>query len=204
MKRYAYRTQPIVVREGEEPSWINEYVNNLEKSSVESRKTVEQRSLYDQISSIMGSNKPKYSTVEAAVDDMQERSGIKAYWNRIKDNVNQIKQAQEASQAHIFVVCPQLKDTINNCVEDSRGNLSIPSIISRLKTIHKSDVGDTADWDDPAFLKYINDKNIEVKRRFPDAEINSSSLGKIHHFDDEDLDPSNKDMWRSLMPSKVD
>jgi len=204
MKKYSYRSTPAVVRDEEQPSWMNDFATNLEKNSVESRQTIDQRlSLYDQISSIMG-NKSKYPTVEAAVDDMQERSGIKAYWDKIKQQAEQIKRAANLSNIRLFNKCPQIKDTANNCIEDSRGNLSIPSIIERLKSIHKNDVADAADWDDPAFLKYLNEKNINTKMRYPDAEINSNSLGKLHRFDDEDLDPSNKDVWRSLMPTKVD
>ena len=209
MKKYAYRTLPLITRESysvenssTEPSWLRDFAKNLEKSSVESRKEIEQRSLYDQISSIMG-NKSKYPTVEAAVEDMQERSGINAYWKQVKAQAEQIKKANDSSeQVAMFNKCPQVKSTINNCIEDSRGNLPIPSLIERIKAIHRSDVSD-ADWDDPAFLKYLNDKNIEVKRKYPDVESNADSLGKLHHFDEEDIDASNRDAWHILMPSKI-
>jgi hypothetical protein len=209
MKKYSYRTLPLITRESysvedssTEPSWLRDFAKNLEKSSVESRKEVEQRSLYDQISSIMG-NKSKYPTVEAAVEDMQERSGISAYWKQVKAQAEQIKKANDSSeQVAMFSKCPQIKSTINNCIEDSRGNLPIPSLIERIKSIHRFDVGD-ADWDDPALLKYLNDKNVEVKRKYPDVESNADSLGKLHHFDEEDIDASNRDAWHILMPSKV-
>jgi hypothetical protein len=202
-KKYSYRTQPSISRTEDEPSWMTEFANNLEKNSVEPREKVEQRSLYDQISSIMGV-KSKYPTVEAAVEDMQERSGIKAYWQRVKAKAEQIKQAQDANEVSLFTKCPQIKDTINNCIEDSHGNLSLPSIVERIKTIHRADVGDASDWDDPTFLKYVNDKNIEVKRRHPDTEVNPGGLGKIHQYDKEELSPSNNDIWHSLMPSKTE
>ena len=69
---------------------INELKNNLEKDAVQSRE--KDQSLYDQINNIIN-NKSKYPSVQAAVEDMKERSGLTAYLK----NKN-IKKASDNNQ----------------------------------------------------------------------------------------------------------
>ncbi|HWZ21353.1 MAG TPA: hypothetical protein VNW06_01795, partial [Cytophagaceae bacterium] len=89
MKKYANRTSPVINRQSynveaapQFPNWMDEFARNLEKSSVHSRER--DQSLYDQISSIISGNRSKYPSVEAAVQDMHERTGLSALQNQIR------------------------------------------------------------------------------------------------------------------------
>src|SRR5271157_3910555 len=46
------------------------------------------KSMLSQVNNIMGNNKPRYATVEDAVIDMQNRTGLNKYINTIKANNN--------------------------------------------------------------------------------------------------------------------
>lgn len=208
-KKYSARSMPVITRESYNvekapalPNWMSEFADNLQKQSVESKQKAD-KSIYDQISSIMG-NKSRYPTVEAAVEDMKERSGMKKFLDKLQsqgqaDGVN--KKAEQSVK--LFEKVPQLKDTADNYIEDTNGNLPIPAVVDKLKSIHRGDVVDDADWDDVNFLQYINNKSIEVRKQHLHEDHNFKNLGKLPTFTDEDIDPSNHDALHSLTPTVV-
>lgn len=218
-KKYS-RSMPAITRESYNvekaprlPNWMDEFAANLEKSSTQS-KSKANSSIYDQISSIMG-NKSKYPTVEAAVDDMKERSGMKKFIDKLQSqgqNEGSTKKKAECGpcaekhdnkKVQVFEDVPQLKETIDNYTEETHGNLPLPAIIEKIKSIHKSDVVDDSAWDDDGFLHYVNDKNIESKKKHPNEDINYRNLGKLQHFNDDEIDPSNNDALHALTPAVV-
>lgn len=207
-KKASPRTMPIITRESYSvekspvtPHWIDDFSNSLQKISVEPMRN-SQQSIYDQISSIMG-KKSKYPTVEAAVEDMKERSGLTAYLMKVQSNDEDVpnKKRAQQNQIMIFKNHPQIKSTVDNYLEDTKGNLPIPAIVEKIKSIHKYDVADETDWDDPLFLKYINDKNIEINKKYPNHDNEHQNLGKMPIFNDSEIDPSNTDALHALNPA---
>jgi len=313
IKKNGYRTNPIVERSYDIeqspalPNWMKDFANNIEKSAVRPYK--EDQSIFDQINSVMNNSKSKYSNVDEAVKDMQERSGLLAYRNRVEahSKIDVKKLAQQISRAgtdtgimqelsdkeafslgfsdgkrdaalnqasdilagllafinpiplgrfmpyargycdgsempediagremarvahwvwrqaeklkqlmknkmaqdnpniivKIFQLKPQIKDTLDNYIEDTHGNLPIPNILEKIRSIHRADVSDDASWDDDELLKYINSQNIEAKKKHPDIQNDSANLGKLPHFDDRDIDPSNNDALYCLQPNII-
>lgn len=192
-KKYANRSTPAVkIDNNSTDNWLNTYLDNLKKVSVQSRTMDE--SIYDRISSIMGV-KSKYPTVEAAVEDMQERSGLKNYLQQIKEAEKDISNKKQAS----LEFSENIKNTIDNYIEDTQGNLSIPAIIEKVKNIHAGEV-DNNFWNNDKLFTYINDKNIEVKKKYPAQDQYNSHLGKIN-FNDSDIDNINSDVFSALTPT---
>jgi hypothetical protein len=205
------RTMPAVGRSSDTledssvlPQWMKNFANTLQKQSVQPYRN---ESLYDQISSVMNGAKSKYSNVEDAVRDMQERSGVLSYRNKIeaqKNNPPKIAQiAGNTEKIRLFEDKPQIKDTFDNYIEDTNGNLSIPSIVERIRAIHRGDVSDDSMWEDDNLLHYVNDKNIEVKKKYPNSDADSTHLGRLTHFDGGDVDPSETDPLFSLNPAVI-
>ncbi len=62
-----------------EDHWLNQFQNSLLKDAVQPRK---QQTQFEQINSIINSSKSKYKSVDEAVKDMKERSGLTAYLNK--------------------------------------------------------------------------------------------------------------------------
>ena len=195
---------PVITRESYDverrerlPSWMAEFADNLEKQSAQSKSKAD-KSIYDQISSIMGT-KPKYSSVEDAVNDMKERSGLNAFI-RLQASEGADTTEKKSNQPKILELVPQLAQTAENYIESTNGNLPIPAIVDKLRSIHRDDVTDDSAWDDEDFLRFLNNLNIKTKQKHPDQELSFRDLGKLPIFTDDDADPSNADALHALMP----
>src|SRR5271157_4529874 len=76
-----------------EDHWLKQFEKSLQKGAVQPKS---QQSLFDQISSVMNGTTPKYPSVQAAVDDMMQRSGLSNYLKTSKDNEeDKVKTAQD-------------------------------------------------------------------------------------------------------------
>lgn len=200
MTNYSKRTQPSIShKEYSDDEWLNEFANHLDKNSTQSKRYSD--SIYEQLSSIIKGNKPKYPNVEAAVKDMRERTGLAEFTKQLKaeQNKSQNKTASENLDVELFKKTPQLKQTIDNYIKDTRGNLLVPEILDRIKSIHRKDISDNADWSNPSLLTYIYKRNNEEKKQHPDNS-NYNELGKID-LHNKEMDPSNNDALHMLNPA---
>lgn len=255
--RYS-RHQSAISRQSDEPisedHWLKQFQKNLAKSGVQSRSV--DSSLFDQINSIMN-GKSKYPSVEAAVEDMKERSGLTAYLDKINkvseietnDNTKKISKAEDKAEDKpveyfelkpdnderntnyhawlekvldkfnkkkasdnnsvidktipiVIKKFPAIKNTLNNCIKDTKGNLPISAIIDRIRSIHQGDVSDAKDWEDDNLTKLVSRLNLEAKKDNPDSFNNYSNLGLRDQDSDSNIDPSNTDAFHALNPVK--
>ncbi len=111
------------------------------------------------------------------------------------------KKTNGTNEVKVFQEVPQVKATIDNYLEDTNGNMAIPAVVQHIKAIHAGDVIDDSAWNDESFLRYIKNKNLEVKKKHPTDDSNFTNLGKVPEFSDADIDPSNTDAFHSLAPS---
>jgi len=198
-----------------EDIWLNKIKEAIEKSAVQPK--YKDQEIFDQINSIMN-NKSRYPSVQAAVDDMKERSGLTAYLNKInkisseEENNEESKKTATAALEEpvkkkiiilVFQKCPSIKKTIENCIKDSKGTLPIPVILSRVQSIHKNDINDEKDWDDDNLLKYISNLNLREKSQYHEQK-DFNNLGLRNNIGNEDImDASNTDAFVSLNPAKI-
>lgn len=191
-----YNRHPSIINRVDSDSssndWENEFAKNLEKKSVEARKEL---SLLDQISAILDNKKPKFDTVEAAVRDMQERSGVIAYREKIKT-----AQVSSTNEPVVFSKVPNIKNTIKNYIRSTNGGMSIPAILEKIKEIHRKDVPDPKDWEDENLLRFIGTLNSEEQQKHPTNKSEYLNLGK-QVSDQSDHDLSNDDAFLSLTPA---
>lgn len=207
MTKLYNRTMPLISRNSDnENSYLDEFQKNLNKISVQPYR---HENVYEQINSIINGSKPKYSSVEDAVKDMQDRSGITAHQDKIKVLAEKIKTAacnhcaEDKNEVKLFKTHPQIKNTFDNFITDTKGNLPIPSIIDRVKSIHNKDVDDNSAWDDESLIRYINDKGTSVKKDNPDTNYNDFNLGHVPKYEERDIDKSNQDALFCLNPAVV-
>tara|TARA_R110000868_G_scaffold99024_1_gene272599 strand:- start:29360 stop:30025 length:666 start_codon:yes stop_codon:yes gene_type:complete len=221
MSKYS-RYNSIVSRNSDEnvseDHWLKQFEKTLQKGAVQS---VSKDSFYDQINAIIGGTKSKYSSVADAVEDMKERSGLMAYLNKVKAAEDNIKNKiasdnQDAFDKKIPIEgnpkvllpivirkCPHVENTLKNFITSTRGNSSLPAIIDKIKSIHKSDVSNVEDFDSNDFMKYVSELNLKEKTKNPSTYENNHDLGKIDDLNDSDVDPSNTDAFNSLNPAKI-
>lgn len=98
---------------------------------------------------------------------------------------------------------PSIKSTLENYIRDTRGNLPIPAIIDKLRSIHRSDISEAKDWDDDKLLRLVSRLNLEAKKSNPGSYENYSNLGRQDNTGDSEIDPSNRDAFHSLNPVKL-
>jgi hypothetical protein len=202
MTRYAPRIAPLVQKNSEPSNTESEFISKI---SVQPYRPEPGPSIADQINAIIHGRKPKYSSVEDVVKEMQERSGFSAHQNKMKVLADRIKEAASNNEEiRAFSMNPQIKSTLDNFITDTKGNFPIPSIIDRIKSIHKKDVDDNSVWDDESLIKYINNKSIQVKKDHPDInDTDYSNLGHLPNYDEKDIAKSNQDPLHCLMPSVI-
>lgn len=212
------RHQSVISRHSDsyidEDNWMNRFEKSLQKDAVQPRST--DKSIFEQISSIMN-NKSKYPSVQAAVDDMKNRSGLTAYlehMNKVSneetskvtkkasDENNVMKKRVELSPI-VIKKCPKIAETIRNYVENTRGNLPIPAIIDKIRSIHQNDVSEASDWEDDNLLRYVSKMNLTEKSKHGNADHGYGNLGKRDDSNDSDIDPSNSDAFFALNPVKM-
>lgn len=220
MSRYV-RHQPIITRSTDDQidddHWLKQFAKNLEKDAVQSRQI--DQTLFHQINNIMNT-KSKYTSVAAAVEDMKERSGLTAYLNKINktsetdakpSKVSSVKAASDSNNAVkkkvdmtpiVIRKFPGIQTTLENHIKDSKGNLSIPAIIDKIRSIHQKDVSDAKDWDDDKLMLLVSKLNLDAKKNNPNSYDNFSDLGRRERTND-DIDPSNTDAFHSLNPVKL-
>lgn len=211
MTKYV-RYQPAVNRTADEniseDHWLKQFEKSLQKGAVQPRN---QQSLFDQINSIMN-RKSKYPSVEAAVEDMKERSGLTAYLDKVRAEGEQAAVTKTAaddnnhSDKRIPIVikkCPGIRQTLERYVSENRGNLPVPAIIDKVRSIHSKDVSDAKDWDEDKLIYLVSNLNLEAKKNNPDNFQSYQNLGSRDSAADSEVDPSNTDAFFALNPAKI-
>lgn len=214
------RHQSVISRQSDsgysEDHWLKEFENKLQKTSVQPRG----ESLYDQINSIMNT-KSKYPSVQAAVDDMMHRSGLSTYLNNVKEsqeNVN-LKTAQQIlvekkpeinedapdqnGTPQVIKEKPSIARTLENIIKETKGNIPVPAIISRLHSLHSTDISDESAWDDERLIRLVSKCNLQAKKDNPNSYENYDNLGQTEHSTSEDIDKANTDAFSALVPAKI-
>jgi len=217
MSKYS-RHQSVVSRNSDsyidEDNWLNRFEKSLQKDAVQPKKV--DQSIFEQITTIMN-GKPKYPSVQAAVDDMKNRSGLTEYLNNInktskEESVKTKKTASDNNGAIdkkvpmspiVFAKCPRAKETARNYITSTRGNLPVPAIIQKIKSIHGGDVSDASDWEEDGLVRAISKMNLEEKSKNYADDMHYSNLGKGDDTNDTDIDPSNMDAFHALNPVKI-
>ena len=223
-----FRHQPVITTQADSDQnsdhWLREFEDKLIKNSVQ---PAGNRSIFDQINSIMNGSKSKFSSVQAKVDDMMNRSGMKAHLDSLKTaetastqktadcstktaqdqsvDANAAKEpASKESKVIVFQKKPSIVKTLNNIIEGSRGNLPIPTIIDRLRSLHNDDIAEASDWEDDELLRYVSDLNLSAKCANQSNYEDFQDLGKTDTSTaDSDIDASNADAFNALMPAKI-
>lgn len=202
------RHQPVVSRQSDnkidEENWLSKLQKNLVKDAVQPKSV--DNYLFHQINSIMN-GKSKYPSVEAAVEDMMERSGVTAHLANMnktsKETSETTKVAEDKDIPIVIKNVPSIRHTLENYIRDTKGNLPIPAIIDKVKSIHRNDISEAKDWDDDKLMRLISRMNLEAKRTNSDSFQQYQNLGSRDQSNDSDIDPSNLDAFHALNPVKL-
>jgi hypothetical protein len=221
------RHQSVIYRQADEyideEHWLKQFQKSLQKNAVQPRSV--DVSLFEQINSIMN-NKSKYPSVEAAVEDMKERSGLTAYLNKINKTSNTIsidelmkkktasdnndsfdkkiplEKTEKVSLPKIIQEYPKIEHTIKRYIESSGGNLAISAVIAHIRYIHDRDVGDSKHWEEQDLKQYVSDLSLQEQLKKLHNNSDDGKLGTIDYSNSDDIDPDNNDAFSALNPAK--
>jgi hypothetical protein len=217
MSKYV-RHSSVVSRQADqsidEDHWLKRFQDNLVKDAVQPR---DNASLFDQINSIMNGSKSKYTSVDAAVKEMQERSGLTAYLNNVKvseDNTEDNKKVTASDNQPaidkkvdltpvVIKKHPPIKMTLENYIRDTKGNLPVPAIIEKIRSIHQKDCSDAKDWDDDKLIRLVSRLNLGAKKSNYSNYEDYNNLGVRDVGNSTEVDPSNTDAFFALTPAKI-
>lgn len=205
------RHQSVISRQSDaehsDDHWLRQFEDKLQKGAVQPRGD----NLYDQISSIMNT-KSKYPSVQAAVDDMMHRSGLTDYLDNVKVSKESTtgksrktaQQAKDPKAPQVIQEKPSIKNTLENIIKETRGNMPVPAVISRLRSLHAKDIPAESAWEDERLIRLVSQLNLQAKTSNPGSYDNFSDLGKNDRGTaDSDIDVSNTDAFNALMPAKI-
>jgi hypothetical protein len=192
--------------------WLNDFADKLAKSDNEPKNAVEaarqrnQKSMLDQISSIVG-NKPVHSSVDSVVQEMQERTGLKEYLRRQSEKSfdNMPKKTASSYEEEIFKYFPpNVRDNIINFikrrVETHHGFIALPALCEEILGTFKRDGVQTQDVDNQEVSRFINQLLIEEIQKNP-SDMSSVNIGKGVGVNDMNDDGSNSDFFKGLLPA---
>lgn len=112
-----------------------------------------------------------------------------------------LKKKTEVIIPIIFKKVPTIKKTLENYIQDTKGNLPIPAILDKIRSIHAKDVSDARDWEDENLLTYISKERLKHQINNT-ADKDNINLGR-QDTTITDLNDSNTDMFSGLMPAKI-
>lgn len=221
MSKYI-RHQSVVSRNTDEhiseDHWLKQFENTLQKGAVQPKS---QQSLFDQINSIMNGSGSKHTSVQSAVDDMMQRSGLTNYLKVSEQETPKTKTAsdqnndfdkdlpvepkqKDTTTPDVIRTNPNVLKTLENYIRATRGNLPIPAIIDKIRSIHHADVSEDKAWDDDKLIRLVSRLNLEAKKNNPASyeDYNNLAVGDRDNAE-SDVDPSNTDAFNALMPAKI-
>ncbi len=155
---------------------MSEFEKELSKKAV--RSVEKDNDLFNQINHVIRSKKQKFSSVNDMVEEMKERSGLNKF---IK-----ARQAQKIANQDVLQKHPEIKQTIKNYVEETKGTLPTQAILEKIKSLFKSTIPDEQFWNDEALIKHISSVNYAERINNPKESV-SGNLGKNLFKNEEDI-----------------
>lgn len=183
-------------------NWLDRFAQSLQNQEAKTAVEVaRQQSMFDQINSIVG-NKPAHATVESKVQDLQERTGLKAFLQRSAIASGNPKLAQAA-------LFPSIGDElrnkvfsfIRNLVETHRGLVPVPAVQEEILNTFRLQGLQSSDVNSPEVAKFVSDTILEARQKNPSTESNVNELGRGVGVVMNDEDGSNSDFFKGLLPA---
>lgn len=111
------------------------------------------------------------------------------------------KLKKKASTPSVIKEVPEIAQTINNIVIDSKGFLPVPAILDRVKSLYNNQISNSALWEEDGLKVYIHNLNSQEEAKYSNKEVNHN-LGKTDR-NNNDIDAANTDAFFGLNPVKA-
>jgi hypothetical protein len=127
---------------------------------------------------------------------------INDYFKKHNKQASDNNEVNKSKMPAVIQKFPGILKTLQNCIRDTKGNLPLPAIIERVRSIHQGDVSEAKDWDQDDLMYLVSQMNLDAKKNNPATYQDYSNLGGRDVASDSEIDPSNTDAFNALMPAK--
>jgi hypothetical protein len=174
--------------------WMNSFVNsvhNAETAVEQARKRqIQQASIVNQINNVMA-NPPRYATVEDAVADMRDRTGLNTYLITMKQaeqksklkkiiaqfNSEELVNVPESLKKYGPEAVEQIINFVRNTLDNNR-TATVPQLQYDLIKVIGSQLGiDYKDIENEEVISFLNNMILDNKLSNPQQIENSSNIG---------------------------
>lgn len=179
--------------------------NKAQPTAVDAARSRNANSIVQQVNSIIA-GKSRYATVDDAVKDMTERTGLSTYLDTIKSaeeskkkvNKNASEDLQIPSSLAQYDFAGQVISYIQNNIKNSNAHsVAIPALQADILEIFGRRGLQSQDVMNDEFEKYLSDCIYEAQKMLP-PEYQNNNIGRGVGKDIED----SNDAWLGLMPAK--
>jgi hypothetical protein len=187
----------------ERVDWLDQFadkINEASKTAVEVARERNDRSIHEQIHSIMNNSS---RTVESVVKDMQERTGLKSYLQSLSKEKAKIAQIQSDRLFPDLIedLEESIKNFIDNNIATHHGQTTVPAVQHEVLSIFKNSGIQPNHLDRESVVSYIN-KAIAKAQSLSPSWAPNMNLGKgVGVVDVDAEDPQNTDFMHNLMPA---
>lgn len=197
--------------------WLSDFVEAQAKSeksetAVDAARKRNSQSYLQQIVNIIG-NPPRYATVEDAVQDMRERTGLNAYLDKMKtaDNGESKKKVNKSASEKCVLpeslskykdVAEDIENFVQNNINNTHGLAStVPQLQYDILSVFGLRYGiESQDVMNHEVAKYLNDCILEAQKNLNSSNKIPASIGDgVGRVDVDDYD--DQDAWSGFMPA---
>ncbi len=187
---------------------IKQFAKSLQSqpTAVDAARARNANSIVQQVNSIM-TGKSRYATVDDAVKDMTERTGLSTYLDTVKSAEEAKKKDLNKKSASDLAIPESLSQYdfadkvvayIQNNIKNSNAySVTIPALQADILDIFRNKGLQSQDIMNDEFTKYLSDCIYEAQKMLP-PEHQNNNIGRDVGKDIED----SNDAWLGLQPAK--
>lgn len=208
---------------GQLSPWMQALVDRQPNAVDEARKRQQRASVITEVNTIMA-NPPRYATVDDAVKDMRERTGLNQYLSAKQADNKKKRQdngtlTRESASKIVSIVQPETEvpealakyqgaldgiiNYVRNTVRNSRGlGVSVPQLVYDVQSIFGPQYGILSqDMNSPEVIEFLSDLLSEEKDKYgPPPEENVSTIGLDIGTADKGDQDDNQDYFGFAQP----
>jgi hypothetical protein len=206
------RQADVTESEGNLSGWLKEFAKKQDGqgTAVDAARARNAQSFLNQIVSIMG-NPPRYATVDDAVKDMRERTGLNTYLEKIKSaeasedskkKVNKLAAGLPESLAKYTNVAEDIENFVRNNIRNGHSlSATVPQLQHDILAIFGVRNGiEPHDVMNDEVAKYLSDIILSERSLTAPDEHNPNIGYGVGRTDIDDYD--NQDAFEGLMPAR--
>lgn len=195
--------------------WLTDFVKTQAKSeksetAVDAARKRNSQSYLQQIVNIMG-NPPRYATVEDAVQDMCERTGLSAYLDKIKVADELKKKVNKSASDHSVLpeslakyinIAEDIENFVKNNINNTHGlSATVPQLQYDILSVFGLKHGvESQDVMNNEVAEYLNNCILEAQKNINQSQYVPSTIGDgVGRVDINDYD--DQDAFSGLMPA---